>query len=124
MTTSEYSRWVDALMNVRGFDALRAPNLGALDPAAYWAGWQEAVRDKAVATAALPEAGTRIVVYWPEDEDTDAGTWYGGVVKSHRKNNGRVESHLVYDAVGPWQRKQDLSYWHVLADETWEVEAE
>ena len=28
---------------------------------------------------------------------------------------------LTYDAVGPWQKKTDLAYWHCLDNENWEA---
>ena len=30
------------------------------------------------------------------------------------------EQHVRYDAVGPWQRRKDLDYWHCLHDERWQ----
>ena len=68
--------------------------------------------------------GDRISIYW-----TEMDTWFTATHVSTRKaqdDNGDTiyESHVLYDAVGTWRRRQDLSYWHCLADEQWTKEQE
>ena len=127
ITTSEYAHWVDKLMSVRHIDAARTTNLGVLDESSYLSDWQDALSHKSsdLTTAdPLPAKQQRIAIYWHDDEVGDGsvdGTWYTGTVKSHRKTGGgAVETHVMYDPVGEWKTHRDLSYWHVLDEETWE----
>jgi hypothetical protein len=127
ITTSEYAHWVDKLMTVKHIDAARTTNLGVLDESSYLSGWQDALSRKDLTTASpLPPKKGRIAVYWHRDEVGDGaadGTWYYGTVMSHRDGSeGVKETHIMYDAVDGWKTRDDLSYWHVLDDETWELE--
>ena len=77
-----------------------------------------------------PEATTRptvqpndrISIYW-----TELDQWYSATHTSTRQvhtDDGLIayDSRVVYDAVGPWQKPEDLIYYHDLNKETWELE--
>jgi hypothetical protein len=122
MTTTEYTSWVDRLLSVRHIDAARTTNLGLFDESSFMQGWEEGFRQREEQGAdalALPAVGARLHVLWI---DSPAGSgldeWYVGTVTSYRGS----DAHVAYDAVGPWKKASDLSYWHDLSTETWELD--
>ena len=66
-------------------------------------------------------SGTRITVYW-----TEMDQWFDGTVTSSRLETGddgqrQRATHVQYDPVGVWRSSRQLSYWHCLDDEHWQL---
>ena len=66
--------------------------------------------------------GTKVSVYW---------TRWGAMVQWDGDQLSRLEvgddgqkqraTHIQYDAVGSWRTTKQLSYWHCLDDEHWQL---
>jgi hypothetical protein len=141
LTTEEYGRWMNKIMTIKHIDAARTTSLPPMELAEMMGAWQEFLGDKephreregadtfdaeaarqAQHVAPALTRGTRVSVYWTEMEE-----WYAATVTSTRKvtgDDGRAQrdTHVMYDAVGPWRTKQQLAYWHCLDDEQWRLE--
>ena len=136
LTAGEYAMWIDKIMSVDHVDATRTTNFPVMDVEDILRPWEEALRepttgkrkrsgedafDAAAATVAGAVApalsrGTRIQVYWTEEQQ-----WYTATATRWQWEEGddgqrQRATHLVYDAVGAWP---ETKLWHCLDDVTW-----